>query len=146
MFEVTKTYGNERGISCAFRQKGAKSHCRHLHGYALGFRFTVRAKSLDSNNWVYDFGAFKSIEAYIRENFDHTIVVAKDDPIIPTLRELVDLDAIDMVVFDKVGCEAFAEHLFTVFAPQVAENTSNRAWLAKVEVFEHGSNMAGYEA
>ena len=36
----TKTYGHERGLSCAFRQPLAlHSHCSLLHGYALSFSF-----------------------------------------------------------------------------------------------------------
>ena len=29
----TKTYGNDRGFSCAFRQALADSHCSLIHGY-----------------------------------------------------------------------------------------------------------------
>ena len=37
MYRSTKTYGNERGLSCAFRQWRADSHCNLIHGYSLGF-------------------------------------------------------------------------------------------------------------
>ena len=56
-YRVTKTYGNERGLSCAFRQWRADSHCNLIHGYSLGFRFVFEAAQLDDRNWVYDFGA-----------------------------------------------------------------------------------------
>ena len=51
----TKTYGNDRGFSCAFRQALADSHCSLVHGYSLGFRFEFEAIELDDKNWVYDF-------------------------------------------------------------------------------------------
>ena len=49
-YRVTKTYGNERGLSCAFRQWKAESHCRLIHGYSLGFRFVFEAETLDHRN------------------------------------------------------------------------------------------------
>ena len=34
-----KKYGHERGLSAAFRQWSAESHCRFIHGYSLEFEF-----------------------------------------------------------------------------------------------------------
>ena len=39
----TKTYGNERGLSCCSRQWAADSDCSLLHGYSFGFRFVFAA-------------------------------------------------------------------------------------------------------
>ena len=36
MYRSSKTYGHEIGLSAAFRQWRAQSHCRLIHGYALG--------------------------------------------------------------------------------------------------------------
>jgi 6-pyruvoyltetrahydropterin/6-carboxytetrahydropterin synthase len=40
---ATKTYGDDLGLSVAFRQWRADSHCRYLHGYAIGVRLTFEA-------------------------------------------------------------------------------------------------------
>lgn len=32
LYQSTKTYGHDRGFSCAFRQWRADSHCRLIHG------------------------------------------------------------------------------------------------------------------
>ena len=64
-YESTKTYGNERGLSCCFRQWQADSHCSYLHGYSLGFRFTFETNELDKRNWVYDFGGCKWIKVFL---------------------------------------------------------------------------------
>ena len=76
----TKTYGNDRGFSCAFRQALADSHCSLVHGYSLGFRFEFEAFELDEKNWVYDFGNCKWIKQYLEDNFDHKLAVDKNDP------------------------------------------------------------------
>ena len=78
----TKTYGADRGLSCAWRQWAARSHCALLHGYSLGFRFTFAAEQLDERGWVIDFGkdGFGPIRDWLHETFDHTLLVAADDP------------------------------------------------------------------
>ena len=73
-YQSTKTFGNDRGLSCAFRQPNAThSHCSLIHGYSLGFKFVFEADTLDDKNWVYDFGNTKWMKAFLEENFDHTI-------------------------------------------------------------------------
>ena len=36
-FLSSKKYGHDRGLSTAFRQWRADSHCRFMHGYSLEF-------------------------------------------------------------------------------------------------------------
>ena len=81
-FYSTKTYGPERGLSCAYRQWDAGTDCQLLHGYALGFRFVFAAEQLDRRGWVVDFGdgGFGKIRRWLHKMFDHTLLVAVDDP------------------------------------------------------------------
>jgi 6-pyruvoyltetrahydropterin/6-carboxytetrahydropterin synthase len=141
----TKTFGNDRGLSCAFRQWKADSHCNQVHGYSLGFRFVFEATILDNRNWVYDFGETKWILEYLREAFDHTTAVAVDDPHLTLFEAMDEAGVLTLRIFSAVGCEKFAEVVYTDIAPQVAELTKNRVRLKSVEVFEHGSNSAIYE-
>ena len=85
-----KTYGNDRGFSCAFRQALADSHCNLIHGYSLGFRFVFEAAQLDDRNWVVDFGCFKrnGVKDWFKHMFDHTTVVAADDPELSRFEEM----------------------------------------------------------
>ncbi len=142
-YTVTKTYGNQNGISACFRQWRARgTHCRFLHGYALGFRFKVEAKTLDERNWVFNFGDFKWIKELLFTTFDHKTVVAADDPNISEFRELELAGIIQLVVLPDVGCEKFAEYIFNQCAHQIATLTSFRAKLVSVECFEHAANSA----
>lgn len=80
-FQSTKTYGTDRGLSCCFRQWRANhSHCSTLHGYSLGFKFIFESETLDEKNWCFDFGGMKPIKQWLDYMFDHTILVAEDDP------------------------------------------------------------------
>ena len=67
-YRVVKTYGNEKGLSTAFRQWKTDSHCKLIHGYSLGFRFIFEAETLDNRNWVYDFGNLEFVEEFLEEN------------------------------------------------------------------------------
>ena len=144
MYRSTKTYGNDRGLSCCFRQWRADSHCNLLHGYSLGFRFTFEAAILDERNWVYDFGGCKWIKKYLDKMFDHTLAVAKDDPELKVIKGLEKFDLANVVELDDVGCEKFAEHVYNYISSKVYEDTKGRVSVYSVEVFEHGANSAIY--
>lgn len=141
-YRVTKTYGNEKGLSCAFRQWRADSHCKLIHGYSLGFRFTFEAQTLDDRNWVYDFGGMKPIKAFLEKHFDHVMMVASDDPEIERLKDLTDIA--NVRILRNVGCEAFAEFVFSYWCNKIDHETTGRVRLVSVECFEHGSNSATY--
>ena len=115
-----------------------------IHGYSLGFKFTFEADYLDDKNWVYDFGNCKWIKKYLEDNFDHTLAVDMNDPLLADLKQLESKGLAKVVEMNGVGCEKFAEHVFNYVAPQVSNETAKRVKLASVEVFEHGSNSAVY--
>lgn len=88
-YQSTKTYGTDRGLSCCFRQwKATHSHCSTLHGYSLGFKFIWESETLDTRNWVFDFGGMKPIKNWLDYMFDHTILVAEDDPALELFKML----------------------------------------------------------
>ena len=146
MYQSTKTYGNEVGLSCCFRQWRADSHCNKLHGYSLGFRFIFEAVQLDERNWVYDFGDCKWIKEYLQRKFDHKLVVARDDPILEDEFLYTALNNIAEIRYmDDVGCEKFAEWVYKHVEPRIHKETKGRVSLFSVECFEHGANSASYQ-
>jgi len=132
--------------SCAFRQPLAKSHCRFIHGYRLQAKFWFTCSSLDSNNWVVDFGALKELKKTLEETFDHKTVVSGTDPDLDMFKELDKRDMIELVIMaDGVGIEKFANFCFEVADDYIKESTYGRCWVQKVEVWEHEGNSAIYE-
>jgi len=138
----TKTYGHERGLSCCFRQWRADSHCNMMHGYALSFSFKFGAATLDHNNWVVDFGGLKWLKAWLENQFDHTTLVAQDDPEMETFRMLHEKKLIDMRIISGVGCEKTAEYVFDHVSSQINSRYDGRVKLISVEVREHPGNSA----
>ena len=138
MYQSTKTYGHEVGLSCCFRQwRATHSHCRFLHGYALSVKLTFESETLDERNWVQDFGGLKDVKNWLKETFDHKTVIAEDDPEVKTFAILQSKGLIDCVIIPNVGCEAFAKYIFD----HVSFDIPN---LKSVEVREHGANSAIY--
>jgi len=143
----TKTFGNDRGFSCCFRQPSAvHSHCSLLHGYSLGFKFVFESDQLDHRNWVWDFGNTGWIKDWLTDHFDHTVVVDVQDPHFQDLKDLQKNTGILVVVaLNGVGCEKFAQHVYNFVAPRVASESHGRVKLTSVEVSEHGANSAIYQ-
>lgn len=142
-YRSTKTYTHSIGLSSAFRQWRAQSHCRFLHGYALSVKFVFEADELDERNWVVDFGGLKNLKGVLEDTFDHKTLVAHDDPELPLFNTMHERGLIQRVIVDATGCEAFARMIFVFteiwlkdagFAPRVR--------LASVEVSEHPANSA----
>ena len=171
MHYSTKTYGTDRGLSCCFRQwKADHSHCSTLHGYSIGIKLIFKSDTLDEKNWVMDFGGLKAFKAWADHMFDHTMLIAQDDPHLDTFVELNnigggynDSGVVDIRIVDNVGCEAFAElayhqmnQILTAFQNGDIINidcqeytarypVQNGVKLVSVEVFEHAGNSAIYE-
>lgn len=142
-YSSSKTWGHDVGLSCAFRQWRAESHCRLLHGYALAVSLRFDADRLDHRNWVVDFGGLKPIKGWLCETFDHKLLVAQDDPERDVLQGLHDAGLADVLVVPATGCEAFARLIFDhVTAWLRQEDPEGRVRLAEVEVREHGANSA----
>ena len=150
-FQSTKLFD---GFSCVFRQWKAKNtHCRFMHGYGVSFRVWFEG-SLDARNWVWDFGGMKraqtkidgmSPKAWMDYMFDHTILVAKDDPMLNLINDLEHNQIAQVRVVEATGAEKFAEFIFSKLNKFVQTETDGRVRVAKVEFMEHGKNTAIYE-
>lgn len=144
-WKSTKTYGHNLGLSCAFRQWRAESHCRFLHGYAVSVKFVFATDELDVRNWAVDFGSLKSLKGWLEDTFDHKTLVATDDPYFDVFLELHRKEIIDMIEVPNTGCEKFAEMIFEYTEMWLVSNGySPRVWIESVEVMEHGANSALY--
>jgi 6-pyruvoyltetrahydropterin/6-carboxytetrahydropterin synthase len=150
MFTSTKVFD---GFSCCFRQwKANTTHCRFLHGYGVSFKVWFEG-DLDHRNWVWDFGGMKRAKTLIDDMqpkawmdymFDHTVIVAKDDPAIFRFKELNEREIIQLRIVPATGAEKFAEFIFHKLNNFVKTETQERVKVKQVEFREHGKNSAIY--
>jgi 6-pyruvoyltetrahydropterin/6-carboxytetrahydropterin synthase len=130
--------------SCAFRQWRAEdTHCKYLHGYQLKAKFWFEG-DLDERNWVVNFGGLKDLKFELQRQFDHTLCIAADDPLLDMFKQLHDAGGCKLKVMDSVGIEKTAEFCFKKANAFVKNQTNDRCKVIKVEVWEHELNSAIY--
>ena len=116
-FQSSKVFD---GFSTVFRQwKAETTHCRFVHGYGISFKVYFEG-DLDERNWVWDFGGMKRAKTQIDGKspkewmdymFDHTLIVAEDDPFIKAFQQMEDAGVAQVRVIPATG----AENLLNIF-------------------------------
>jgi 6-pyruvoyltetrahydropterin/6-carboxytetrahydropterin synthase len=62
--------------------------CRHLHGHNGRAVIALEAPALDGRGMLVDFTDIKhKVQRWIDDNLDHTMLLCRDDPILPVLQE-----------------------------------------------------------
>ena len=149
-FQSSKVFD---GFSTVFRQHSAENtHCRFVHGYGISFKVYFEGE-LDHRNWVWDFGGMKRAKtlidgmqpkAWMDYMFDHTLIVAENDPAINAFKQMDTAGVAQVRVIPATGAEKFAEFIFNKVNPFVFEETGGRVRVTKVKFMEHGKNAAYY--
>ena len=149
-FQSSKVFD---GFSTVFRQWRAETtHCKFVHGYGVSFKVYFEGE-LDERNWVWDFGGMKraktqidgmSPKEWMDYMFDHTLIVAEDDPFKNAFLEMDRVGAAQVRVIPATGAEKFAEYIFNKLNEFVQTETEGRVRVTKVKFAEHGKNAAYY--
>jgi 6-pyruvoyltetrahydropterin/6-carboxytetrahydropterin synthase len=149
-YQSTKLFD---GYSACFRQwKAEGTHCKYLHGYAVSFRVWFEGE-LDERNWVWDFGGMKRAKgtidgmnpkAWMDHMFDHTTVVAEDDPYLENFKEMWKDGIIQLRILPAVGAEQFAKYIYEKLNAFVKEETNGRVTVIRVEFMENNKNSSCY--
>jgi 6-pyruvoyltetrahydropterin/6-carboxytetrahydropterin synthase len=150
-FRSTKVFD---GYSTVFRQWRAEgTHCRFLHGYGVSFKVWFEGE-LDERNWVWDFGGMKRAKgtidgmnpkAWMDYMFDHTTIVAEDDPHLETFKQMNNEGIIQLRIIPAVGAEQFSNYLWVKLNNFIQEETEGRVRVVQVEFREHEKNTAFYK-
>ena len=150
-FRSTKVFD---GYSTGFRQWRAEgTHCKFLHGYGVSFKIWFEGE-LDERNWVWDFGGMKRAKgtidgmnpkAWMDYMFDHTTIVAEDDPYLETFKLMDEEGIIQLRIIPAVGAEQFSNYLWVKLNKFVQEETDGRVKVVQVEFREHEKNTAFYK-
>ena len=149
-FQSSKVFD---GFSTVFRQWKAKTtHCRFVHGYGISFKVYFEG-GLDERNWVWDFGGMKraktkidgkSPKEWMDYMFDHTLIVAEDDPHLNAFKNMEEAGVAQVRVIPATGAEKFAEYIYHKLNKFVDTETEGRVRVTKVKFMEHGKNAACY--
>jgi 6-pyruvoyltetrahydropterin/6-carboxytetrahydropterin synthase len=149
-FQSTKIFD---GYSTVFRQWRAEgTHCSFIHGYCISFKIVFEG-DLDHRNWVWDFGGMKRAKnkiggmnpkAWMDYMFDHTTIIAMDDPSLELFREMQNKGLIQLRIIPATGAEQFAKYIYETVSEFIKIETDNRVRVVSVEFMEHNKNTAIY--
>lgn len=85
MFRVTR----QIDFCYGHRLLNYSGKCKYLHGHNGRAVIAIEAAELDERGMVLDFSDIKRVVSnWIDENLDHRMLLHRDDPVIPHLREL----------------------------------------------------------
>ena len=125
---------------------------KYIHGYAVSFKITFEGE-LDEKNWVWDFGGMKRAKgtidgmnpkAWMDYMFDHTTIIAEDDPQIEFFKVMHSKGIIQLRIIPATGAEQFAKYIYDKVNAFVLEETNNRVSITQVEFSERNKNSASY--
>jgi len=117
MYRVTKRLS----FCYGHRLLGYPGKCQHLHGHNARVNITLQGPELDELGMLVDFNDIKkSVKSWIDDEIDHTMLLCKDDPIIPVLRDAGErfyvteenptAEHIARIIFEKVEAAGYPVH------------------------------------
>lgn len=104
-----------------------------------------------------DFGGLKEFKNWSEYMFDHTLLIAEDDPELETFKKLNEIKGgfndqgiCDLRIVPAVGCEMFAKMAYDKMVDLLINGNMRypvnpNVRVKSVEVFEHDANSATYE-
>lgn len=109
--------------------------CQYLHGHNGKVEVELEREKLDDRGMVVDFSEIKSaIKDWIDRTLDHTMLLRKDDPLIPLLKEKKERF---YVMEDNPTAESIARLIFDY-------TRSQKLPVTRVTLWETESSFATY--
>jgi 6-pyruvoyltetrahydropterin/6-carboxytetrahydropterin synthase len=137
-FSTTKLFDD---LPCVHRTWQHKGKCALLHGYERRFEIEFGCAALDpETGFVIDLGDLKEIRALLEGQFDHTTLIAADDPELPRFEELNRSGILDLRVMKSTGMEGAAVWVYDVVDRIIRERTADRVWVIRVTSRETRKN------
>ena len=84
-------------------------------------------------------------KAWMDYMFDHTTIIAEDDPELELFKEMHYKGIIQLRIIPTTGAEQFSKYIYEKLNAFIQEETEGRVKVIKVEFMEHAKNSALYE-
>lgn len=144
---MSRTYITHRigPISTGQRQWKAGNECHWAHGFGRIIELTFWVVQPDKEG-VYVSGLdLTMIESWIREEWDHRILLQHDDPLIDQFRTLHELGGININVTPEKygpGLEQSCQFLYDNIKEKIEQRTWKRVGVESVRIWEHENYSA----
>ena len=140
MIKSTKLFA---GFPCTHRAWRSEGHCRFIHGYNRSFHFTFICNQTDENGWVMDFGGLKKVRAFLNFYFDHTFLIAEDDPELELFKEMDKKGIVQLRILPNTSMEGTARYVLKEVQNIISTIVKDRVVLIeKLEVMENEKNSS----
>ena len=118
--------------------------CRHLHGHNGKVEIELGSAALDQRGMVRDFEEIKrSVQAWIDSTLDHTMLLRRDDPLVPALRRQGERC---LTLEENPTAEAIARMIYEYTAGQGFPVTEVRLWETEQSFASYARDRAGAPA
>jgi 6-pyruvoyltetrahydropterin/6-carboxytetrahydropterin synthase len=126
---------------CVHRVWNGSDRLRVLHGYCRSIVLVFGAADLDPlTGVVVDFSSFAEIKRVLTNQFDHTTIVAADDPELGLFQDMAARGIVDLRIMAQSGIEGAAAWILSTVGPMVSSESNGRVELVEVEVRENEKN------
>jgi 6-pyruvoyltetrahydropterin/6-carboxytetrahydropterin synthase len=114
------------------RVLGHEGKCRFIHGHRYALEISITAPELDKIGRVLDFGEIKNIvQGWIDSNFDHNLLLHKEDPLFDYIAEKEDRVPY-LMKFGNPTAENIVKELYYQLPPLLPDNVK----ITKIRVYE----------
>jgi len=147
-FQSSKVFD---GFSTVSRQwKAEDTPYKFVHGYEISFKVYFEGK-LDGRDWVWDFGGMensktqidnKTPKAWMDYMFDHTMIIAADDPELQAFQQMDKAGVAQVRVIPSTGAEKLAEYIYDKMNEFIKSETGGRVRVTKVKFMGNEKNAA----
>lgn len=129
-------------LPCCHRSWANPGKRFFLHGCERTFDVEFAcAETEPGSGLVVEGDVVAEIRATLRYQFDHTTLIAADDPQRDLFELLAERGVIDLRVMDNTGLEGSAAWVFETAERIVALATGGRVWVSRIEAGESRNNV-----
>jgi 6-pyruvoyltetrahydropterin/6-carboxytetrahydropterin synthase len=111
-----------------------------LHGYERTFEVEFACAETESDT-VVNSSTVREIRAALRYQFDHTTLMAVDNPQRDLFELLAERGVIDLRIMDNTGMEGSAAWVFDTAEQIVGLTTAGRVWVSRVKARESRNHV-----
>jgi 6-pyruvoyltetrahydropterin/6-carboxytetrahydropterin synthase len=138
VFSTTKLFDD---LPCVHRTWQHPGKCAYLHGYERSFEVEFACTTLEEGTgFVVDLGDLKEVRSLLQAQFDHTTLIASDDPEREVFERLDRSRVIDLRIMESTGMEGSAEWVYDTVNQYIRERTAGRVWVVAVTSRETRKN------
>ncbi|GAB3023607.1 6-carboxytetrahydropterin synthase [Mycobacterium bourgelatii] len=138
-FHLRKRFAD---FPCCYRSWSRQGKHVYLHGYELSFDIEFAcAETEPDSEAVLNNRVLKDVRTELRRQFDHTTLVAADDPHLELFELLAERGVIDLRIMISTGMQASAAWVFDTVDSIVFQATAGRVWVSRVIARESRNNV-----